>query len=165
VGWLFRRSEATKERVEIIVALVPRIQPYDCKFQAYEQGEVVRATVPLFHGPLCRTDRPWDPVLPDGKRVKYPLIPNHPRRATGYFHDLGPQYEVPPHPLPEQHFYSDAGECELSEPQGTAAATKGPTVSEQDLPLPAAEGKTSAGSHVISDGSITPDSERGPNHE
>ena len=34
-----------------------------------KQGELVKASVPLLHGPLCRTDRPWDPVLPDGKRV------------------------------------------------------------------------------------------------
>ena len=75
VGWLFRKTETKKERVEIIVALVPRVQPYDAKYQAFEQGEVVKASVPLLHGPLCRTDRPWDPVLPDGKRVQYPLIP------------------------------------------------------------------------------------------
>ncbi len=76
LGWLFRHSEITKERDEIIVALVPRVQPYDPKWQAFEQGELVKASVPLFHGPLCRTDRPWDPVLPDGKRVQYPLVPN-----------------------------------------------------------------------------------------
>ena len=50
LGWFFRHSEVTKERVEIIVALVPRIQPYDAEWQAFEQGELVKAGVPLFHG-------------------------------------------------------------------------------------------------------------------
>ena len=53
VGFLFRRSEIIKERAEIIVALVPRIQPYDCEYQDFEQGELVKAGVPLLHGPLC----------------------------------------------------------------------------------------------------------------
>ena len=69
VGFLFRRSEVTKKRSEIIVALVPRIQPYNCQYHDFEQGELVKASVPLMHGALKRTDRPWDPVLPDGKRV------------------------------------------------------------------------------------------------
>jgi type IV pilus assembly protein PilQ len=151
VGWLFRRSEATKERVEIIVALVPHVQPYDAKFQPYEQGEVVRASVPLFHGPLCRTDRPWDPVLPDGKRVKYPLVPDlHQQAKRGYFHDLGPQYSVPPYPLPEQHFYSDHEECDLAEPQATDPVMRDPFVSGEDLPLPSGVEK-SDGAHIISD--------------
>ncbi len=116
IGVLFRHTEVTKERVEIIVALVPRIQPYDAMWQGYEQGELVKASVPLFHGPLCRTDRPWDPVLPDGKRVATRIIPdkNQPRKR-GYFHDLGPRYAIPPYPLPQQHLYSDSTGCEPPE--------------------------------------------------
>jgi hypothetical protein len=53
IGWLFRHTEATKERVEIIVALVPRVQPYDCKYQAFEQGELVKASVPLMATGRC----------------------------------------------------------------------------------------------------------------
>jgi type IV pilus assembly protein PilQ len=114
IGFLFRRSETTKERVEIIVALVPRIQPYNCEYHDFEQGELVKAGVPLMHGPLCRTDRPWDPILPDGKRVYYPLIPKK-FRPNGYYHDLGPQYAIPPTPLPTQEF------CEPGcEPNGCA---------------------------------------------
>jgi type IV pilus assembly protein PilQ len=147
VGWLFRRTEATKERVEIIVALVPRVQPYDAKYQAFEQGEVVKASVPLMHGPLCRTDRPWDPILPDGKRIKYPLIPprNRPPK-TGYYHDEMPDYVIPPDPLPEQHFYSDGQECEPADPQ-----TTGPIMPDQELPLPEVNGDYSGSSHIISD--------------
>jgi len=116
LGWFFRRSEVIKERVEIIVALIPRIQPYNGEYQAFEQGELVKAGVPLLHGPLLRTDRPWDPVLPDGKRVTKPLIPKkYKRRPTGHFHNLGPQYEIPPQPLPRQRFYE--APCDELTPQ------------------------------------------------
>lgn len=157
VGFLFRRSEVTKERSEIIVALVPRIQPYDPKYQAFEQGEIVKAGMPLLHGPLCRTDRPWDPVLPDGKRVYYPLIPDaHARRKAGYFHDLGPQYEIPPHPLPEQHFVTDAEGCEPAEADPPRPTMTDPFSSDQDLPLPEATDESSRNHHIISDQPITP---------
>ncbi len=162
IGWLFRRSEVTKERVEIIVALVPRIQPYDAQWQAFEQGELVKAAVPLLHGPLCRTDRPWDPVLSDGKRVSHPLIPTHPSRKSGYYHDLGPQYEVPPYPLPRQRFYG-AEECEPAEPDAVDPLEYGPSLSDQELPLPDATGKTSEGAHIISDQPIIPDHTPGAN--
>lgn len=152
VGWLFRRSEIKKERVEIIVALVPRVQPYDAKYQAYEQGEVVRASVPLLHGPLCRTDRPWDPVLPDGKRIKYPLVPpKHVPRKTGYYHDGMPEYVVPPYPMPEQHFYGDEQECEPNGPQPADPSTTDPFRPDQELPLPETTGDYSKSSHIISD--------------
>lgn len=109
IGWLFRKTEVTKERVEIIIALVPRIQPYDCQWAAFEQGELVRAGVPLFHGPLHRNYRPWDPIMPDGKRVYRPLIPPKKRRTTGgYYREMASQYVVPPHPLPEQRFCDES---------------------------------------------------------
>jgi type IV pilus assembly protein PilQ len=103
VGFLFRRSVVQKKRQELIVALVPRIQPYDKQYHDFEQGEIVKASVPLFHGPLCRTDRPWDAILPDGKRVSYPCIPKKRTEPPyGYYHDLGPRYEIPPTPLPHE---------------------------------------------------------------
>ena len=135
IGWLFRRTETIKERVEIIVALVPRIQPYDAKYQAFEQGELVKASVPLMHGPLCRTYRPWDPILPDGKRVAYPLIPpRHPLPPTGYYHDEMPEYVIPPDPLPEQHFYGEGceqGGLQMGEPQ-----VGDPFLQGEELPPP-----------------------------
>ena len=133
VGWLFRRSEVTKTRVEIIIALVPRIQPYDCQWAAFEQGELVKAGVPLFHGPLHRTDRPWDPVLPDGKRVTKPLNPmHHRRRPRGYYHHLGPQYVVPPYPLPEQSLDSRPFEGRPS----IGPRRHGDTRTDEVLPMP-----------------------------
>jgi hypothetical protein len=147
VGWLFRRTETVKERVEIIVALVPRVQPYDAKYQAFEQGELVKASVPLMHGPLCRTNRPWDPILPDGKRIKYPLIPpKHTGPPTGYYHDEMPDYVIPPYPMPEQHFYYDGQPCDPADPQATE-----PIPADQELPMPEAAGDFSNSTHIISD--------------
>jgi type II secretory pathway component GspD/PulD (secretin) len=134
VGWLFRRSEITKERVEIIVALVPRIQPYDAEWQEYEQGELVRATVPLFEGPLRRTYRPWDTILPDGKRVYKPLVPK--KRMGGpmsEYADVTSGYLVTPYPLPRQNFYGDGCESEhLMPPRHPERAF----LSEETLPMP-----------------------------
>ena len=79
-GFLFRHSDVTKERLEVIVAIVPRIQPYTAELQNFEQGEFVKAATPLFQGPLCHTHRPWEPILPDGKRVAKPYIPYPPVR-------------------------------------------------------------------------------------
>jgi hypothetical protein len=152
IGWLFRHTEATKERVEIIVALVPRIRPYDCKYQAFEQGELVKASVPLMHGPLCRTDRPWDPILPDGKRIKYPLIPpKHVGPKTGYYHDEMPDYLIPPYPMPEQHFCGDAQQCEPAGPQPPNPRATEPLTPVPELPLPEVTGDFSKSTHIISD--------------
>ncbi len=147
VGFLFRRSEVTKQRSEIIVALVPRIQPYDCQYHDFEQGELVKASVPLMHGPLCRTDRPWDPVLPDGKRVSYPLIPKK-HCPTGYYHDLGPQYVIPPTPLPAQRL-CDPPDAPGGSPSA-GALLRGPMIGAENLPMPAVEGDW-RGTEVISD--------------
>jgi type IV pilus assembly protein PilQ len=152
IGWLFRRTEVVKERVEIIVALVPRVQPYDAKYQAYEQGELVNASVPLMHGPLCRTDRPWDPVLPDGKRIKYPLFPpTHQVPKTGYYHDQMPDYLIPPYPMPEQHFYGDAQQCEPSGPQLPDPLLNDPFTSGEELPLPEKSGDSSSSTPILND--------------
>ncbi len=144
VGWFFRRSEVKKERTEVIVALVPRIQPYCADYQAFEQGELVRAGTQLMRGPLCRTDRPWDVVLPDGKRVYRPLIPELPKQECGpyyYNRNLFPpcsenrQFVVPPHPMPLQRFGGrdcDLENCEPNDP-GPGRAF----LSDEALPEPA----------------------------
>jgi type II secretory pathway component GspD/PulD (secretin) len=126
IGWLFRRTTTTRERTEIIFALVPRVQPYSPQYQAFEQGELVKAGVPLYDGPLCRTERPWDPILPDGKRVYRPLIPHRP-----VYRGPGPnsEYIVPPVPLPQQHFYEDPCEPPMHQ--------FGPFLSDEALPTPA----------------------------
>ena len=140
LGFLFRRSEVTKQRSEIIVALVPRIQPYCPVYHNYEEGEIVKASVPLFHGALCRTDRPWDPVLPDGKRVSYPLIPQK-YRPSGHYHDLGKDYVVPPIPLPTQEMLP-VGPIETAPfpvPLPAGADPRGPVFLDEEESLPTNE--------------------------
>lgn len=113
VGFLFRKSDVTKERKEVIIALVPRILPYSADFQDFEEGEWVRAATPLYKGPLCYVDRPFDAHLPDGKRVAKTYIPppaHLPEAYRGpcnYCTAPWPQYYVPPKPYPEQHHAED----------------------------------------------------------
>jgi type II secretory pathway component GspD/PulD (secretin) len=150
VGWLFRKSEITKQRVEIIVALVPRIQPYDTEYQAYEQGELVRAGVPLFNGPLNRNYRPWDAILPDGKRVYNPLIPKKKKylRRPDDFRELTSDYVIPPQPLPQQRFYDEACETELLP---TLRHPERAFLSEEAMHVPAAADASGADVEIISD--------------
>jgi len=154
LGWFFRRTEVTKERVEIIVALVPRIQPYDPCYQAFEQGELVKAGVPLLQGPLRRTHRPWDPVLPDGDRVHGPLVPRDlPRRLLPLREvpQYGPnsQYFVPPHPLPQQHFYGDVCDPTLYSP--AASPMHRGFLYDEAMPVPQMQNGSFEGPEVISD--------------
>jgi type IV pilus assembly protein PilQ len=134
LGWFFRQSKRIKERDEIIFALVPRIQPYEPQYQAFEQGELVRAGVPLFHGPLNRTDRPWDPVLPDGRRVSVPL---NPRKAINY-HRVPPwppetsSYLIPTQPMPVQNF----GDATFPSDSISGPTTAGPFLSDEATPVP-----------------------------
>lgn len=115
IGWLFRKSEVKKERKEVIIALVPRIQPYDVEWASYEQGELARAGTPLFEGPLKRTYRPWEPILPDGKRIAKPLVPKkqvcQPMSETS---QISGDYIVPPRPMPQQRFCNDG--CDVVDP-------------------------------------------------
>jgi len=147
IGWLFRRSEIVKQRSEVIIALVPRIQPYDCEYQNFEQGELVKAGVPLLYGPLKRTDRPWDPVLPDGKRVSYPLIPRY-YRPHNYYTDLGPQYEIPPTPLPRQKMCDEG--CWPGGNYAPQSMTNGEVFQDEPLPMPSITDEL-GGSEIISD--------------
>lgn len=150
VGWLFRKSEVTKQRVEIIIALVPRIQPYDAEWQAFEQGELVRAGVPLYNGPLNRNYRPWEPILPDGKRVYRPLIPKkHGRRPISNFNELTSEYVVPPQPLPRQSFYGER--CEADGPMPTLMQPEGEFLSEETLPMPDVNDRALERGEIISD--------------
>ncbi|MHC4180337.1 MAG: hypothetical protein ACYSWU_22775, partial [Planctomycetota bacterium] len=65
IGRLFQRRELEKRRNEIIIALIPRVLPYQPDYQVQHEIETIRAATPLFQGPLCRYPRPWEPSLPD----------------------------------------------------------------------------------------------------
>jgi type II secretory pathway component GspD/PulD (secretin) len=151
LGWFFRRSERTKERAEIIIAVLPRIQPYEPQYQAYEQGELVKAGVPLFHGPLHRTDRPWDPVLPDGRRVSVPLNPRkaiRQQRSVPPWPPESPTYIVPNQPVPQQQFIGEPFDPATHLP---AASAHGPFLSDEVAPMQAVIKSSQPQGQIISD--------------
>ncbi len=132
VGWFFRHTRIEKERREVFFALIPRVQPYNQQYAEFEQGELVRTGVPLYEGPLQRVDRPWDPILPDGRRVYRRLIPPlHGNGAPHSEYGSNAEYRVLPSPLPQQKFYAppcDPAHAPL--PQGQ------PFLSDEALPVP-----------------------------
>lgn len=65
IGKLFQKREVEKVRTEIVIALVPRILPCGTQQDEVLQTELSRCQTPLFHGPLDRVARPWEPMLPD----------------------------------------------------------------------------------------------------
>jgi type II secretory pathway component GspD/PulD (secretin) len=156
IGWFLRRSERNKDRDEVIIAVLPRIQPYEPQWQAYEQGELVKVGVPLFHGPLRRNYRPWDPILPDGVRVTLPLIPKPgqiPRAINSPSAPITSGYVVPPYPLPVQQF--DGAPCDGCEVLPGQVLAQ-PLLSDELLPQPQlhpqpATGGQWPGAEIISD--------------
>ena len=65
VGLLFQKRTQIKSRSEIIVTLIPHIQPYTPAVAACSAQEVMRTQQPLFTGPLNRAFRPYEPRLYD----------------------------------------------------------------------------------------------------
>jgi type II secretory pathway component GspD/PulD (secretin) len=65
MGMLFQERKKEQERTEVIVALLPRIAPYAPCPEARDRLETIRATTPLYHGPLRRCPRPWEPSFRD----------------------------------------------------------------------------------------------------
>jgi hypothetical protein len=148
VGFLFRKSDSIKERKEVVIAIVPRILPYAADYEDFEQGELIRAETPLFQGPLCYTDRPFDAHLPDGKRVARPYIP--PRANLPAVNNTPcnnckapwPQYYVPHKPYPRQNFvdeYANEFQAEHGGEVGGACAEPG-VVQPESLSQPEAWG-------------------------
>ncbi len=94
IGALFSRRQLIKDRNEIIFFLVPRIVPYHPSYLCYERMNAERAMTPLFHGPLHRNLRPWEPSLNDcfSNPALFRLPPIASRQFPGNHH------EVPMHP-------------------------------------------------------------------
>ena len=65
VGKLFQRKTVSRERVEIIITLLPRIVPPEIPCDSPHDVEVQHAMSPVVQGPLERAHRPWEPVLRD----------------------------------------------------------------------------------------------------
>ena len=74
IGKLFRQKDVTKKRAEIVVALLPRVIPYDPVYQEQDAVDLIRAQTPLFCGPLVPHPRPWEPILPDAVYNPVPLL-------------------------------------------------------------------------------------------
>lgn len=148
VGNLFKKSETTKDRVEVIIAIVPRIQPYDAEWHNYQQGQLAKAGVQLFKGPLWREQRPWEPVLPDGVRVGRPLCPfPSPTVDTRSPYRCGPDYYTPPHPLPQQNLYDTS--CDPASELPLMMPERGPE-SYEELP-PQSSNRLWQGVEIVSD--------------
>ncbi|MBI2478216.1 MAG: hypothetical protein HYV60_06120 [Planctomycetia bacterium] len=64
IGFFFKRSEVAKRRSEIIVALLPRVMPFDPATESNLAIETERAITPLLYGPLLENPRPWEAQLP-----------------------------------------------------------------------------------------------------
>ena len=65
VGWFFQRREVTRERSEIIVAILPRILPDVPCCRNLDPIGTQRAGTPLLYGPLLPMDRSrTEPELP-----------------------------------------------------------------------------------------------------
>jgi type IV pilus assembly protein PilQ len=113
LGRLFRASSLTKERNEIIIALLPRIvQPGDCECWEADQ-HVVQASTPLMDRNLNLVDRSsWEGVIPGAAETKKrwwpwgsrrqsastPLPPPYPESLAMPMRD--PSLMMPQQPLP-----------------------------------------------------------------
>ncbi len=64
IGKLFQRRKVTKSRQEIIFFLVPRVVPCRPCGDPEVVMDAQRVQTPLFHGPLHKNSRPWEPTLP-----------------------------------------------------------------------------------------------------
>ena len=62
-----------------------------------------------------------------------------------------PDYVIPPYPMPEQHFYGAAQECDPNGPQPADPRPTDPITPDQELPLPETTGDYSNSTHIISD--------------
>jgi len=60
-GLLFQRRNDAKERVEIVIALIPRIVPFDPSYAQFNRTQFDRAQTPLLYAPLKPAPRPWEP--------------------------------------------------------------------------------------------------------
>jgi Flp pilus assembly secretin CpaC len=110
VGRLFQRRTVNKERKEVIVALVPRIVPYEPCYQHQDAVDLERSSTRLVDPSLNRVDRPWEGQLPDAMRrprsVAY-------RRLPDTVHNLSE-----PYPLPAKHYLPTPDEPNAYVPGG-----------------------------------------------
>jgi hypothetical protein len=79
VGKLFQRRQVSRNRTEVIIAVIPRIVPYDCQTAERDREELARTDAPIFTGSLSKNFRPLEPRLWDACENPRPLRPHDPR--------------------------------------------------------------------------------------
>ncbi len=82
IGRLFQRRQVDRRRTEVIIALIPRIVPYDCQTSERDREELARTDAPIYKGALAKNPRPWEPRLYDATenpRAKENIIHHHQR--------------------------------------------------------------------------------------
>ena len=65
VGGLFQNVRKERARTEVIVVIQSTIVPGACPLDDSERADLERASTRLFHGPLQRQYRPWEPGIPE----------------------------------------------------------------------------------------------------
>lgn len=65
IGRLFQKREVDRQRSEVVIALLPRIVPYDCPTARRDREELARTDAPIFRDMLARNPRPWEPRIYD----------------------------------------------------------------------------------------------------
>ena len=102
IGRLFQKRTVNRQRVEIIIALLPRIAPYPPGYEVQHQIELERSFTPLMQGPLNRAPRPFEAKLPDAyanpRHLRLDRLPDAIRNLRD------------PYPLPLQYFFPTAQE-------------------------------------------------------
>ena len=87
-GHLFQRAEVVKRRSVVIVALLPRVMPFDPVTNDNLLLETDQAMAPLLYGPLLEYPRPWEAQLPhvvkNPKLLRLPTV-----RGIGCFQGEG----------------------------------------------------------------------------
>jgi hypothetical protein len=102
IGRLFQQRVVTRQRVEIIIALLPRIAPYPPGYEVQHRLELEQAFTPLMQGPLNRAPRPLEAKLPDAYANPRNLRLNRLPDAIRNLKD--------PYPLPVGYFFPAAQE-------------------------------------------------------
>ena len=99
IGRIFQHRSLSKVRSEIIIALIPRVVPFDPLFQMRAENELMRTQAPLLGSELRRLPRYSEDRLPDAidnpRRIFYPPRFLR-RRGVQEAYPPGIEYESPP---------------------------------------------------------------------
>lgn len=105
IGLAFQKRNKTKSRSEIIVTLMPHVQPYTPIVHQRNQEQLQRTLDPLVTGPLNRYPRPYEAMLPDAIRnPRRPLLSIHAKHHPEAYNQTPSPEMLPPI---EEHIDSD----------------------------------------------------------